>query len=88
MSIEDLIRETEAIEQAQEYREQRDRQQAVTVLYRNYRGEIRERRIRPIDIKFDSNEWHPTPQWLMDVIDLETGRERTFAMKDIRDWRA
>jgi predicted DNA-binding transcriptional regulator YafY len=58
----------------------------VTFTYKNHRGEISVRLIRPIMIAFGSNEYHPEPQWLLHAFDLNKEDERTFAMKDIKDW--
>lgn len=51
--------------------------------YRNWRGEIAERRVRPIRMEFGATEWHPEPQWLMIAWDLDKNAERAFAMADI-----
>jgi hypothetical protein len=32
---------------------------------------------------FGETAWHPEPQWLLDVVDLEKNTERSFAMRDI-----
>ncbi|QTA32355.1 hypothetical protein JHY03_25060 [Streptomyces sp. CA-256286] len=61
-------------------------EEAVSILYVNYRGEKGWRRVRPLKIWFGSTEWHPGNQWLMDAIDLEKGAERSFALKDIQAW--
>jgi predicted DNA-binding transcriptional regulator YafY len=60
--------------------------EAVSIRYRNYRGEEGIRRIRPSHIWFGSTSWHPEPQWLMDAVDLEKGAERSFALADILDF--
>jgi predicted DNA-binding transcriptional regulator YafY len=57
--------------------------QAVTIRYRNYRGETTIRHIQPSHIWFGSTSWHPEPQWVLEAIDLEKGAERSFAMSDI-----
>jgi len=54
--------------------------------YKNWRGETRDREVRPLGIKFGSNEWHPEPQWFLLGIDVETGDERNFAIKDIQSF--
>lgn len=48
--------------------------------YRNYRGQEGYRRVRPLGIRFGTNEWHTDPQWLLLAIDLEKDAEREFAM--------
>ena len=57
----------------------------VVIDYTNYRGERAKRKIRPISIKFGSNQWHAEPQWLMDALDLDKNEVRTFAMRDIHE---
>lgn len=51
--------------------------------YRNYKGTEAMRRVRPISIRFGSNEWHKDEQWLMKAYDLENNKEREFAMRDM-----
>lgn len=59
----------------------------VLINYKNHRGEVADRIIRPpFAIVFDSNQWHPEPQWLLKAWDVEKNAERSFAMKDIRSW--
>lgn len=58
----------------------------VTFTYKNHRGETSVRLVRPIMIAFGSNEFHSEPQWLLHGWDLSKEAERTFAMKDIKDW--
>lgn len=52
--------------------------------YTNWRGETRERHIKPVKIYFGATDWHPEEQWLMEAIDLEIGQTRVFAMRDMR----
>ena len=59
----------------------------VEIDYTNWRGERAKRLIVPLAIRFDSNEWHPTPQWLCEAEDCDTGNVRSFAMKDIHSWQ-
>ena len=59
----------------------------VTIRYKNYRGEIADRRIIPKAIRFASTQWHPEEQWLLDAYDLDKRADRSFAMKDILIWR-
>lgn len=58
----------------------------VTFTYKNHREETSVRLVRPLMIAFGSNAYHPKPQWLMHAWDIQKGAERTFAMKDIKDW--
>lgn len=58
----------------------------VTFTYKNHRGVVSVRLVRPIMIAFGSTEYHTEPQWLLLGSDLDRGEDRTFAMKDIKDW--
>jgi predicted DNA-binding transcriptional regulator YafY len=59
----------------------------VTIIYRNWKGEIRERRIVPYNIFFGTTVWHDQePQWFLTATDVEKNAIRKFAMKDIRKW--
>lgn len=58
----------------------------VTFIYKNYRGEISVRLVRPIMVAFGATSFHPEPQWLLHAWDMKKDAERTFAMKDIGDW--
>lgn len=51
--------------------------------YRNWRGEVRVRRARPVRMIYGSNEWHPQEQWMMEAVDAETLEMRTFALSGI-----
>ena len=64
-----------------------DSQQVVTIRYTNYRGKTADRRIVPRQIRFASTDWHPETQWLLDAYDLDREDERSFAMRDIAEWR-
>lgn len=65
-----------------------DSGKVVRILYTNYKGETAVRRILPKELRFGSNKWHSEPQWLLVAHDLDKGAERTFACKDIKEWRA
>ena len=58
----------------------------VVILYTNYRGETSHRRIIPRGVRFASSEWHPGEQWLLDALDVDKMAERSFALKDVREW--
>ena len=60
--------------------------QAISIVYTNYRGETSIRRIIPLEIRFLSTEWHPQEQWCLIAHDLDKNAERTFACKDIKAW--
>lgn len=55
--------------------------------YTNYRGVRATRTVKPIQIWFGMNEYHPHPQWILTALDMERGVERHFAMRDITNWR-
>jgi predicted DNA-binding transcriptional regulator YafY len=59
----------------------------ITIRYTNYRGETALRRILPKAIQFVSTQWHPEPQWVMEAFDLDRKEDRSFAIKDILDWK-
>lgn len=48
--------------------------------YRNYKGEVETRLVRPIRLWFGSTCYHPEPQWLLEAVDLERKETRDFAM--------
>lgn len=55
----------------------------MRIKYRNWRGEVATRCIKPIKMFFGSNEWHPEEQWLMEAMDLDKVEVRVFAMRDM-----
>ncbi|MCA9485286.1 MAG: hypothetical protein KC506_00385 [Nanoarchaeota archaeon] len=60
---------------------------AIEVIYTNYRGETSKRKIIPLGKPFiGSTEYHPRPQYLMDVWDLDRKAKRTYSLKDIKEW--
>jgi len=60
--------------------------QDVTFTYTNYRGEVSTRLVSPLEWYFGKTEFYPDPQWLMRGHDLNKKAERTFAVKNIKDW--
>lgn len=58
----------------------------VTFDYTNHRGVKGRRTVVPLSLYWGSNEWHTTPQYLMDAWDVDKTTKRTFAIKDIRNW--
>jgi predicted DNA-binding transcriptional regulator YafY len=66
----------------------RESQNVVIIRYTNYRGETSDRRIIPIGIRFGSSEWHAEEQWLLDAFDLDRRADRSFALKDVLQWRS
>lgn len=59
----------------------------VVIDYTNWRKQRRSRKIVPISVRFGSSDYHREPQWLLQALDLETGKEKEFSMKDIHSWR-
>ncbi len=61
----------------------------VRFTYKNYRGEVSEREVAPEigSLQYGSNEYHPEPQYLISGWDMQKNARRTFAMKDISNWR-
>lgn len=59
---------------------------AIRIVYTNYRGETAQREVVPQRVWFGATEWHPEEQWLLDAIDIEKGAERSFALRDIREY--
>lgn len=57
----------------------------LTFTYKNWKGQVSERRIdlHSIKIYFGEVEWHKGEQWLMEAIDLDKNDYRTFAIRDI-----
>jgi hypothetical protein len=51
--------------------------------YRNYRGEVSDRRAILTSVRFGTSEWHPEPQWLLVAFDLDKQAEREFVLADI-----
>lgn len=56
----------------------------LTFAYRNYRGEVAERRVIPKAIWHGSTQYHTEPQWLMTALDLDKQSDRDFAMRDMQ----
>lgn len=57
----------------------RENTQIITFVYRNWKGEVRERRVIPINIEFGADNYHQPAQWLLHAIDMDKGARRTFA---------
>lgn len=76
-----------------------DMSQFVVIDYTNWKGNRRERSIRPIELFFGINErYHPKKQWLLKAIDLEDHemevseteakpKTKDFAMSNIHSWK-
>lgn len=59
----------------------------IKVLYTNWKNDTRYRIIIPISIEFKSTEWHKEEQWILNAMDVEKNEQRSFAMKDIKEWQ-
>ena len=60
--------------------------QIVEIDYTNWRGERSKRRIVPMRLTWENNEWHPETQWLLEALDVEKKEMRTFAFTNIHSW--
>lgn len=56
------------------------------ITYRNYRGVVADRLIRPLRWFYGRNEWHPKPGWLCYAWDLDKKAFRYFAQSGIISW--
>lgn len=54
----------------------------IDVVYTNWSGKTRQRKIIPLAIKFGSSTFHPTDQFLLYALDPEDGVAKEFALKD------
>jgi hypothetical protein len=45
----------------------------VSILYRNWKGEVAWRRIVPLSISFESSQWHPIPHWKPSSVKSSSG---------------
>ena len=61
-------------------------EKVINILYTNWKGETRVRRIIPKKIWFGKTDWHPEDQWLLQALDTEKNESRDFAIKDIKSW--
>jgi predicted DNA-binding transcriptional regulator YafY len=64
-----------------------DPRKEVVIDYTNWHGERAERRIMPLGVSYENNEWHPETQWLLYAIDLERDEDRCFALANIHSWK-
>lgn len=59
---------------------------AVSVTYKNWQGQVGERKIIPLSTSYGSTEYHKEPQWLLRVWDVDKRDYRVYAMRDIQKW--
>lgn len=55
----------------------------VKFVYRNWKGEIADRLVTPIDMIFDVNDFHDDAQWFLVAYDQKKKAIRNFAIQDI-----
>lgn len=55
----------------------------LTFAYKNHRGEVANRSVTPISVRWGTTPWHPTPCWLLLAFDHERGAQREFNMADM-----
>lgn len=53
---------------------------SIEVLYTNWRGETRSREIIPKSARFGATQYNPDPQQLVVATDVETKRDKEFAL--------
>ena len=58
----------------------------VEFTYTNWRGETSRRRAIMLRLFRGTTEWHPEEQWLLEGIDLDKRRPRTYALKDVKEY--
>jgi len=59
----------------------------VEIKYTNWKGKTSYRTIKPIELIFDSNQYHPKPCYLLRAFDIDKDDERTFAVQNIHSWK-
>jgi hypothetical protein len=52
-------------------------------LYKNWKGETREREVEPINVWYGKTEFHTEEQLFLKAKELEKNEERDFALLDI-----
>jgi len=55
----------------------------LTFTYKNYRGEVSERKICSSRLEYGTTEFHPEPQWFLTAWDYDKQEHRSFALKDM-----
>jgi predicted DNA-binding transcriptional regulator YafY len=58
----------------------------VIIKYKNYRGEVSERRILPGQIEYIKTPWYDL-QWVLHAWDYTKEADRTFAITNILEWK-
>ena len=57
----------------------------VALRYRNWKGEVSDRRFIPVWIYWGTTAFHPDAGWLVFAWDLDKNDWRTFALKGFRE---
>jgi len=57
----------------------------IAFTYRNYQGEVAQRRAVVIGVEWGSTRWHPAPGWLLRAHCLDQDEMRLFAMADMTE---
>lgn len=57
----------------------------MKVIYENWKGVERERKIEVEYLHFGSTEYHTTPQWLLRCKDLETNEVHDFSLANVKE---
>lgn len=60
--------------------------QQIKILYTNWKGVTKYRKIIPKSISYKSTPWHKEEQWILEAFDLDKNDIRNFAIKDIKEW--
>jgi predicted DNA-binding transcriptional regulator YafY len=58
--------------------------QPLVFSYKNWRGEVEERTIRPIHVWFGESGFHRGEQWFLRGFDVDKKAMRDFALNDMR----
>lgn len=71
------------------YRELPSTERHVLIDYTNHAGVRQLRQIVPTPdgMRFDSSQWHPEKQWLLNAYDVGKDDLRTFAVSSIHGWQ-
>ncbi|MGM9881324.1 MAG: hypothetical protein ACI31S_00570 [Bacilli bacterium] len=57
----------------------------VNILYTNWRGITRWRKIIPLNIEFKATNWHKEKQWILNAIDTEKMRKEDLLLLILRN---
>ena len=66
-----------------------DNNPILLIDFTNYKGERRERKVRPLRraLWFGVTKHHPECQWFLHAWDLEKNEERDFPIKNMHAWK-